>query len=311
MFSRSPRRRRRALGVLLGLSVAAGLTGCGGGASHAAVHNYYLALGDSLSVGIQPNAQGRQLETDQGYTNDIAATLARRIPRLKLVEMGCPGDASLQVLTGQGNATAARAYRCDRTDGSQLNAGLAFIRAHGSRVKVITVDIGANDLNACITATALTHGLASIASCVTTMERTIAANLPKIFGPLKSAAAPGTRLVAGEIYDPFLVGLLSPSATLRTVARDSVAVVNGLNREIAAAAAKSGFRTADVSRQFATDDATQVRVPRAGQSLPRSLVTLCALTYLCTSKPRGPNIHPNAAGYRAIARAFEQQMPGL
>jgi lysophospholipase L1-like esterase len=317
MFSWSRKARLRLLGACLGAIAAAALAGCGASATSpsasraGAADNYYLALGDSLSVGIQPNARGQQLETDRGYVNDIYAGLAKRIPRLKLIEMGCPGDATPQVITGQGNTQAARTYHCDRAHGSQLDAALAFLRAHRSQVKLISIDIGANDLNACITATAVSHGMATVAACVERMEHTLATNLPRILKPLKSAAAPGTPLVTGEIYDPFLVGLLSPEKTLQTIAQESVGVVNTVNAEISSAATQSGFRTAEVSAVFETDDAARVRVADADAKLPRSLVVLCAYTYLCTAKPRGPNIHPNAAGYRAIAKAYEQQIGGL
>jgi lysophospholipase L1-like esterase len=303
----SRKARPRVLSAALVLLAALALAGCGGSLKSAA-HNYYLALGDSLSVGIQPNAKGQQLETDKGYVNDIYATLTRRISRLKLVEMGCPGDATPQVLTGQGNVAAARSYHCDRTGGSQLKAALAFIRAHRSQVKLISIDIGANDLNFCVSAAGLSKGLGYIASCVSVVEQMIATNLPKILAPLHAAAAPGTRLVAGEIYDPFLVGLLSSDPVFRTVAEQSVSIVDRINAEIASAADQSGFRTADLTAIFETDNRTPVDAPKLGGDVPRNLLVLCAFTYLCTKKPQGPNIHPDAAGYRAIAKAYEQQV---
>ena len=226
--------------------------------------------------------------------------------------MGCPGDATPagdqrpgQRGGGQGSTTATAPTAPSST------LPWPSSRAHRSQIKLISIDIGANDLNACITTAAVSHGLAAIAACISRMEHTLATNLPQILKPLKSAAAPGTRLVAGQIYDPFLVGLLSPDATLRTIARDSVGVVNTVNAEIASADAESGFRTADVPAVFETDNASTVRVATANRKLPQSLVVLCALTYLCTAKPRGPNIHPNAEGYSAIAKAYEQQLGGL
>jgi lysophospholipase L1-like esterase len=35
------------------------------------------------------------------------------------------------------------------------------------------------------------------------------------------------------------------------------------------------------------------------------VATVCDLTWACTSAPRGPNVHANAAGYAMIAKAFE------
>src|ERR1700722_17428617 len=49
---------------------------------------YYLALGDSLSRGVQPNAAGTNVETAQGYPNLVYARLARGNPVLRLVQLG-------------------------------------------------------------------------------------------------------------------------------------------------------------------------------------------------------------------------------
>ena len=44
--------------------------------------SYYLALGDSLAVGVQPDAAGTSVETPSGYADKLYATL-RRIPVLR------------------------------------------------------------------------------------------------------------------------------------------------------------------------------------------------------------------------------------
>src|SRR5205814_882025 len=51
-------------------------------AAHAAKPKtrYYLALGDSLSVGVQPDAAGTSVETSQGYPNQLLALKRRSIP---------------------------------------------------------------------------------------------------------------------------------------------------------------------------------------------------------------------------------------
>src|ERR1700734_3272681 len=62
---------------------------------------YYLALGDSLSQGVQPATPplppgvtlGQSIETSQGYANDIDARYAPAFGgRLKLEKLGCPGE---------------------------------------------------------------------------------------------------------------------------------------------------------------------------------------------------------------------------
>ena len=86
---------------LLACSVAALgiLAGMPPGARAAPVVRYYLALGDSLSQGVQPSTGGASLETNQGYPNQLFALESRRIPNLVLVKLGCPGDTTSSMLT--------------------------------------------------------------------------------------------------------------------------------------------------------------------------------------------------------------------
>ena len=45
--------------------------------------------------------------------------------------------------------------------------------------------------------------------------------------------------------------------------------------------------------------------PVAGVGLmPPNVAAICHWTWTCAHPPRGPNKHPDEAGYRAIARAF-------
>jgi hypothetical protein len=53
--------------VLVTLATATGV--------HAQDSSYYLALGDSLAIGIQPAANGSYVPTNQGYVDDLYAEL--------------------------------------------------------------------------------------------------------------------------------------------------------------------------------------------------------------------------------------------
>ena len=56
-----------------------------GGKAHAraGVTRYYLALGDSLAQGMQPDTAGITRNTNQGYADQLYALENRRVPRLK------------------------------------------------------------------------------------------------------------------------------------------------------------------------------------------------------------------------------------
>lgn len=262
---------------------------------------YYLALGDSLSVGFQPNAYGTGVETDRGYTNDLFALERKRIKKLQLVELGCPGDTTTSLLTGQGNTQAAQQYRCNRKGGSQLKAAVAFLKRHhrAGQVPLITLDIGANDVDSCVSA----GGLTAILACVTNGENSIKANTPKILSALKAAAPKGTTFVAMNLYDPVLGDYFSANATDKALASASVSLLQGINGDIQSANSAAGFKTADVADAFSSYNQSAT-VSYGGQTIPVNVAYVCAWTWACTTPPVGPNIHANDNGYSVIARVF-------
>jgi lysophospholipase L1-like esterase len=262
--------------------------------------HYYLALGDSLSVGYQPiGSSGNGIETRQGYTNDLRAHYAKQVKRLKLVDIGCPGDTTGSLLTGQGNDAGAALFHCDRAGGSQLAAAVAFLKAHHKKgeVPLITIDIGANDVDGCVYEPTLTQ----IISCVGAGEQAIKTNTPKILDALRKAAPKGTKFVAMNLYDPVLAFELNPSEASLGVA--SLALVKSVNAVIATADKGARFKTANVAAAFGTYDTSK---PNPGQRVPSDVVDICNLTWMCAASPLGPNIHANATGYSVIAGAFEK-----
>jgi lysophospholipase L1-like esterase len=249
---------------------------------------YYLALGDSLSRGVQPNAAGTNVETAQGYPNLVYARLARGNPVLRLVQLGCPGETT-QTMTHGGI--------CRYPGGSQLAAAVAFLRAHRGHVRLVTLDIGANDLEVC----GSQLKLALAASCTGQVPGT-AGRASAILASLRAAAGPGVRIVGMNYYLPELAqwrtGLLG-----RAVALASERITAILNRQLDQAYTQAGDSVADVFGAFSTADfGDPVAVPGIG-SLPRNVARICQWTWECAPAPRGPNQHANPAGYRVIADA--------
>ena len=62
--------------------------------------SYYLALGDSLSVGVQPDAAGKSLPTGRGYASQLYAVLHAGDPGLRLVKLGCSGETTRTMIDG-------------------------------------------------------------------------------------------------------------------------------------------------------------------------------------------------------------------
>src|SRR5499427_4365614 len=110
-------------------------------ARHKPPVSYYLALGDSLAVGVQPDTAGTSIETRSGYADQLYATLRRSHQGLRLVKLGCPGETTATMINGG---------LCTYSHGSQLAAAASFLHAHRARVSLVTIDIGANDADGCI-----------------------------------------------------------------------------------------------------------------------------------------------------------------
>ena len=250
---------------------------------------YYLALGDSLSRGVQPDAAGVSVETAQGYPDLVYAQLRRTRPALRLVQLGCPGETTETMMHGG---------ICRYPEGSQLAAAVTFLRAHRGHVLLVTIDIGANDPEDC----GGQPDLAKLASCLGQIPAT-ATRLVTILGRLRAAAGPAVRIVGMSYYLPDLAQWRDGTLG-QVVARVSVRLAVAFTALIDQAYAQAGAGVADVFGAFDTADfGNPVTVPGIG-SLPRNVARICEWTWECAPPPRGPNQHANPAGYRVIANAI-------
>jgi lysophospholipase L1-like esterase len=270
---------------------AAALTACSSppAAKPPPPSSYYLALGDSLSRGVQPDAAGASVETGQGYPDLVYATLLASHPALRLARLGCPGETTKTMMHGG---------ICHYSAGSQLAAATAFLRAHRGHVFLVTIDIGANDLEDCGNRPSLTQ----LASCIGQLPKATA-NVAAILASLRAAAGPGVRIVGMNYYLPALAewrsGLLG-RATAQLSEKFAVAYDDLLKR----AYGQAGITVANVFGAFETTNfGDPVAVPGIG-SVPRNVARICQWTWECAPPPRGPNQHANAAGYRVIADAI-------
>jgi lysophospholipase L1-like esterase len=272
------------------LAVSAVVTACSAPAHARPVPaSYYLALGDSLSRGVQPNAAGTSVETAQGYPDLVYARLLPGHPGLRLVQLGCPGETTKTMMHGG---------ICRYPGGSQLAAAVAFLRAHRGHVLLITIDIGANDPEDC----GGEPSLSALASCIGRIPDA-ATNLTAILTSLRSAAGPGVRIVGMSYYLPALAEWRDGSLG-QVIARASVQLAVVYNGLLDNAYAQAGADVADVLGAFDTTDfGDPVKVPGIGL-LPRNVARICEWTWECAPPPRGPNQHANPAGYRVIANAF-------
>ena len=265
-------------------------------AAHAgtkATATYYLALGDSVAAGFQPNAG-----LTPGYVGRVWRHFRQQIPGLGLRNVACPGETTSAMITGKRSA-------CHYGPGSQLDAAVSFLGAHAGAIAFITIDIGVNDLLfQCLDGRT---GLWDRA-CAKDERPRLRTRLANILDAL-AAAAPGVPIVGMTYYDPFL-GLWGRVPGGYKLAKADHRVMNLLNAALENVYGDAGVPVADVAATFRTDDFTDtVIVPGRGR-LPLNVALACRWTWFCTTKYFF-DPHPNWKGYRRVARTFDRRLRAL
>jgi lysophospholipase L1-like esterase len=252
--------------------------------------SYYLALGDSLSQGVQPDSAGASVPTRQGYADQLYAALRRGDPGLRLVKLGCSGETTSTMIHGG---------VCAYPGGSQLAAAASFLRSRRGRVSLVTIDIGANDPGSCVTRS----NFGAVPSCIVTSFPHTLGNLRTVMTALRAAGGGRVRIIGMSYYVPALAqwrhGLLGEA-----LARVVEGVVVGYNRLLTGVYHEFGARVADVFGAFHSGDFSGRVTLRGIGSVPPNVAAICRWTWECASAPRGPNEHADAAGYGVIARTF-------
>ncbi len=257
-------------------------------------HPFYLSLGDSLSRGVQPDSTGHSVITDQGYADDLFHIEQANVRRLQERLLGCPGETTGTMIGG-----GVCPYRL----GSQLTQAVNFLRHHRKNTAFVTLDIGANNVDGCIT-----NGQVDM-PCITSGLNAMKTDLPVIVTRLNAAAGPhaSIQFVGMRYYDPYLASYLSGPGG-QALASQSLLLTNVINTILQNTYLGDGWKVANVSFAMQTNDTTDmVDLPPFGQ-VPVNVANICLDTWMCASPPVGPNIHANATGYRLIAQVFAQQI---
>jgi lysophospholipase L1-like esterase len=260
---------------------------------------FYLSLGDSLSRGVQPTATGQDIATNSGYPDRLEARLRGHLRHLRLVKLGCSGETTQTMIHGG---------ICHYPAGSQLAQAARFLRAHRGHTALVTIDIGANDPNSCV----IQKGLSGILPCLVSSLPRIGKNLDRILATLRAAAGKRVLIVGMTYYVPEL-GLWKRGTPGRQIGILTGAVAAGANKMLTDSYQQYGARVANVFAAFRTSDfgrnngrpnsKTSSKASKPG-FVPPNVATICSLTWMCASAPRGPDEHANNAGYRIIARTF-------
>ncbi|WP_150236721.1 GDSL-type esterase/lipase family protein [Nocardiopsis quinghaiensis] len=315
-----------AAAVVLAAGCAGGDDGGGDGGSSSG-EGYYLSLGDSLAVGVQPGEDGRPRETSEGYTDILYRTLREEDPGLRHERMGCGGEDTTTFVEG-GLPDCEERYE----SGSQLEEAEAFLAEHEGGVDLVTLTIGANNFTDCVRGVNSPDGRAPSSedvdigsACVDEGLDRLEEEVPVIAERLRTAAGPDTQIIGMTYYNPFLAFLLLdgdpahqaaasaeeaeevfPEREARSgLAEEAVEVLTEVNGILTDAYKAEGIDVADVDAAF---ESTNGEVPEGSDTgMPANLQNICDHTWMCDGD-RGPDIHPNEEGARKIAGVFAEQV---
>jgi lysophospholipase L1-like esterase len=262
-------------------AAAAPLNGAGG-------HGTYLALGDSVAFGyVPPNAVPAPDYLDPssfvGYPEDVAQAL-----HIPVANASCPGEttASFYIPGAQSNGCenapgSSVGYRTEfplhvKYAGTQMLYALRYLAIHRN-TRLVTIDIGANDVFLCQETTA--DACASPAELQAVLKK-IQANLAVIYTLIRDVARYHGPLVALTYYS------LSYSDPTQ------VAGTEALNAAIASVTEKFGGKVADGFAAFEEPSLAAGGTP-------------CAAGLLIKLPDGTCNIHPSPAGHQLLAQAIE------
>jgi lysophospholipase L1-like esterase len=253
---------------------SAGLTACGSDDSSdetaaASPGSYYLALGDSMSYGFQPDKADTAPPSafDSGYVDLFEARLRKLSPKIRVVNYGCPGESTVTFTRGGCPWLGEGKKLHDAFRGSQLEAALSVLRAHPEQVSPVTLTLWGNDV----------LPLSEKGKRAPRVIASVASRLKAILRRLR-AAAPTAEIIVTGAWNPEADQLAKAEPLYRS-----------LDAAIARAAASSRARVANMFAVF--NPPGNVRAQRA---------RLCALSFICSKG----DPHPTDAGYRGMADAY-------
>src|SRR5262249_38952751 len=123
--------------VLTGAAIVSGPNAGAAEADHA--QKWYLALGDSVSTGLQP---GTGTDRTGAFTGAVLDHLRQSAPKTSLRNLACEVTETSSEMISGGD--------CTYEEGSQLAQALVFLRAHSETTGLVTLTIGGNDLTPCL-----------------------------------------------------------------------------------------------------------------------------------------------------------------
>jgi lysophospholipase L1-like esterase len=246
----------------------------------------YLALGDSVPFGTDPNRNPAVASNMVGYPDYVANALD-----LGVVNAACPGEATGGFLSPKGTDNVCRPYRSAfplhvSYKTTQMVFAIKYLRRHHD-TKLVTLTLGANDFfrftKDCTAGPTVGTCPLGVGGVLATMQ----ANLNTILSGIRHAGYHGT-IVALTYYS---LSYLTPADT---------AGAQALNGPMIAAAASNGALVADGISPFASAAGAPANPPGGAGTTCAAGLTVVDLT----TTPSGCDVHPTQRGHRLLAKSI-------
>lgn len=286
---------------MVGVGLLLGLTGCASGADIEStggptVHpgdQVYVSIGDSYAAGYQPQSAQTGSTTQSGFAYEVVAKAAMKGTVFRLVNFGCSGETTTQIVAENGCQPAALGPGAPAyPDSPQATAALATIKADPSTVKLVTIVMGGNDVLKCLTT-------AQPQQCIEQAIPIVQRNVSGLVAAIHQAAGPSVKIVGLTYPDSYLGEYVkgTPDA-VDLAARSRLLFSRYLNPALKKSYTDNGAEFVDItalSGAYGPIDQTTTVAPYG--VLPVPVAKVCRLTFYCQYQ----DVHPTTEGYSFIA----------
>jgi len=260
----------------------------------------YVSLGDSYAVGYQPGIGS----TRNGFVYQVPGLVKSRGYNLKVVNFGCGGATTKSLMEQVGcNKDALGPGAAPYPKQTQIAAATKFIKANRSKIALITVSIGGNDVTACARA-------ADAIGCVGAATEAVNTNVTAAAKALRVAAGPKPKIVGTTYPDVVLGAWVNPGGdSAKELAGLSVIAFQALinpSLKKAYGSAKGSF--VDVTAATgAYGDLKVFETFAPYGSIPKPVADVCKISYYCDKG----DIHLRTPGYKIIAKMVAAELPRI
>ena len=253
----------------------------------------YVSIGDSYAAGYQPQSRRGGSTSQSGFAYQLVAKAAMKGRTLRLINFGCSGETTTQIVDENGCQAAALGPGAPAyPDTPQSEAALDVIKTDPAAIKLVTMVMGGNDVAGCLTA-------ADQQQCIEQAIPTVQRNVSALVAAIRREVGPSVKIVGLTYPDAFLGEYLRGTpAAVELAGKSRELFKNYLNPALKKSYADNGADFVDItalSGAYGPIDQTTTVNPYG--VLPLPVARVCRLTFYCQYH----DVHPTTSGYSFIA----------